>query len=298
MTIRTYLDHLPEQKQHHITTIRDVILDDVEAFVKSTNGKKTHYRIVHIILFGSYAKGTYVDDPANCYISDYDILIVLNESDMVDETVLWRRIEDKAERRVKSPVNFIIHGATEVDKWLKEGQYFFSDIQREGIYLYSYNPSGKGLPEPKHLSNQERKPIAEKHFKQWFESANSFLRQFGYAMSDNDFKMAAFLLHQATERLYATLLLTISNYRPKTHNLKRLRSMTIQLDDSITTTFPQNTRFSRRCFDLLKRAYIDARYSEHYKITDEELSWLGDQVKLLKRDVESISTTHIETLTK
>jgi hypothetical protein len=59
MTIKTYLDHLPENKQHHITTIRDTILDGVEEAVKSSISKKKHYKIV-LILFGSYTKRTFV----------------------------------------------------------------------------------------------------------------------------------------------------------------------------------------------------------------------------------------------
>ena len=35
---------------------------------------------------------------------------------------------------------------------------------------------------------------------------------------------------------------------------------------------PRNDRITRRCFELLKRAYVEARYSKHYKITEEELA--------------------------
>jgi hypothetical protein len=31
----------------------------------------------------------------------------------------------------------------------------------------------------------------------------------------------------------------------------------------------------------LKRAYVEARYSAHYKITEAELVWLGEQVAAL-----------------
>lgn len=296
MTIKTDLGHLPEQKQHHITTIRDLILDSVDDVVKKSSGKKRDWRVVHIILFGSYAKGSYVDDPANGYISDYDILLVLSHADLVNDVPHWRRVEDKAERRVKSPVNLIIHTGTEVNKWLNEGQYFFSDIQSEGIYLYSYNSKQNGLPEPKRLSNQERKPIAEKHFKQWFESASNFYTIFSMTLEKGLLKEAAFQLHQSAERYFATLLLVHSNYRPKTHNIKRLQAMAIQLDSRIVSIFPQDSRFSRRCFELLKRAYIDARYSEHYKITEEELTWLASEVGALKQVVESICTAHINSL--
>jgi hypothetical protein len=32
----------------------------------------------------------------------------------------------------------------------------------------------------------------------------------------------------------------------------------------------------------LKQAYIDARYSEHYEITREELEWLAERVRILQ----------------
>ena len=38
----------------------------------------------------------------------------------------------------------------------------------------------------------------------------------------------------------------------------------------------------RRRFQLLKQAYVDARYSEYYKITEEELLWLAERVQVLQ----------------
>ncbi len=293
-SMKTALDHLPEQKQQYVKAIRDIILNDVEQLIEKSTGKKQLSKIKHIILFGSYAKGTYVDDPTNGYISDYDILVTLNNGNLIDEYELWRNIEEKADRRVHSPVKLIVHTAAELGQWLSEGQYFFSDIQREGIYLY--NSNGKGLPEPKNLSNEELKPIAEKHFAQWFQNAESFLRHFGYAMNDKDFKKSAFELHQATERYYHTLLLTLTNYRPKTHDLKRLHLLTIQYAPKIEAIFPQNTKFNRRSFSRLQRAYIDARYSENYEVTEEELNWLAEQTEQLKQTVEKHCLTHIASL--
>lgn len=43
--------------------------------------------------------------------------------------------------------------------------------------------------------------------------------------------------------------------------------------------FPQDTKMHRSRFQLLKKAYVDARYSEHYKISAEELVWLGERKK-------------------
>ena len=289
--MKTDLDHLPEQKQHYVKAIRDAILNDFERLIDSATGKKKLSNIKQIILFGSYTNGTYVDDPANGYISDYDILVILNNDLLVEEYELWRNIEEKTERRVHSPVKLIIHTAAEIGQWLSEGQYFFNDIQKEGIYLFSSN--GKELPEPKELTNEERRPIAEKHFKQWINNANGFWGHYNLDMSNQQYSLDAFSLHQATERYYNTLLLTVTNYRPKTHSLQHLHSLALQYAPEIAAVFPRDNKFNRRSFSRLQRAYVDARYSEHYEITEEELNWLSEQVDLLKQIIEQHCLHHI-----
>ncbi|MBX2808677.1 MAG: hypothetical protein KTR20_08595 [Cellvibrionaceae bacterium] len=51
--------------------------------------------------------------------------------------------------------------------------------------------------------------------------------------------------------------------------------MAIQHASPLLEIFPGQDRFQRRSFQRLKRAYIDACYSEHYAITSEELNWLA-----------------------
>ena len=61
-----------------------------------------------------------------------------------------------------------------------------------------------------------------------------------------------------------------------------LNSLAIGQSELVAEVFPQTTKVERRRFQLLKRAYIEARYSKHYKITKEELDWLGERVKQLQ----------------
>jgi len=56
----------------------------------------------------------------------------------------------------------------------------------------------------------------------------------------------------------------------------------------LTEAWPRDTRFAQRCFELLRRAYVDARYSPHYKITTEELGWLFEHVEALETLIEKI----------
>ncbi len=293
--MKTNLDHLPEGKQNTIAEIRRVILNEVEAYTEHKSG---YGYIIWLVLFGSYARGTYVDNPINGYISDYDILVAVNGRELADDLKLWYKIEGKIDRLTRSPLNLIVHTHEEISQWLKEGHYFFSDIRKEGVYLYSNEPK-KSLPEPKHLTNIQRLPIAQEHYDQWFEGAEQFLLTSEMVLEKGWLKLVAFNLHQATERFYACILLVLSNYRPRTHNIKNLRNMTIDRtspDSLLNDIFSGKDKFQRRCFERLKRAYIDSRYSEHYKITQEELEWLADEVEKLKITTQSICETHITKL--
>ena len=46
-------------------------------------------------------------------------------------------------------------------------------------------------------------------------------------------------------------------------------------------------------FEKLKDAYVKARYSKHYRISAEELAWLGGRVEELGRVVQTICLERI-----
>jgi len=106
--------------------------------------------------------------------------------------------------------------------------------------------------------------------------------------SNGVYRDSAFMLHQATERAYHGLLLVLTLYSPKSHKLNFLRSQAEQLDARLVAAWPRGTKFEQRCFELLRRAYVDARYSPHYKITAEELAWLEERVTVLQELVKAI----------
>ncbi|WP_189608410.1 HEPN domain-containing protein [Saccharospirillum salsuginis] len=289
--MKTTLDHLPERKQRDIQTIATVLRDALDEYLDGKTGSKLNYRILKIILFGSHAKGTWVDDPANGYLSDYDILVIVNQNAVVDEYEVWQTAEDKIQRRVQAPLGLIVHTLADVNEHLQKGNYFFKDIREEGIELYSAN--GRELPMPGKLTEDERKEIAEKHFHHWFKTAESFFSNYRHCIDREDYSIAAFMLHQTTERLFNCALLVCTNYLPKTHNLKHLRSLCAQQDERFYRLFPADSKFHRRCFQRLKRAYVDARYSEHYVITREELDWLESEVMTLRHITEEVCQSRL-----
>ena len=249
-------------------------------------------RILKIILFGSHARGDWVDDPAGGYFSDFDILVVVNHEELTDVMEYWAQAEDHLVReqtitgRIQTPVNFIVHSLSDVNAQLRRGRPFFVDLLRDAIALYEapHHP----FDQPKRLSDEAALEEAKASFNQWFLSAEEFLLLARLANGEGLSNKTAFLLHQATEHLYHCTLLVLTLYSPKSHKLNRLRSSAEGVATSLIEAWPRDTRFAQRAFELLRRAYVEARYSPNFKITDEELAWLMDRVGKLAQLVRQV----------
>src|SRR5690606_24661716 len=128
---------------------------------------------------------------------------------------------------------------------------------------------------------------------EWMGSAQGFLKGAKFYQLEGEPKLAAFSLHQATEHLYHCVLLVLTLYSPKSHNLVFLRRRCEPLDARLREAFPSETKFERRCFELLRAAYVKARYSKHYRITADELTWLTERVGILSAQVKAICEERI-----
>ncbi len=281
------LAHLPDHKR-----------EELKLVVKSI---RQQFPSAHmIILFGSYARGEWVEDTYTEghityeYISDFDILVLPRlkktaENHSKQSTVDNLILQHKA---IKTPVSVIYHSVGQINYKLKEGRYFFSDIKKEGTLLYD---SGQmKLERIRKPSPAKRKQIAEEDFKMWFKSAKVFYKQYENALKMREYKNAAFQLHQAVERFYSTVLLVFTGYKGKRHNIERIGRQVSGYDTAFLKTFPRATKEQDESFKLLKKAYIDARYKKDYKITKKQLEYLAKRVKLLQRLTKKICLAKIE----
>ena len=57
---------------------------------------------------------------------------------------------------------------------------------------------------------------------------------------------------------------------------------------TVYSAWPRGDRLSRRCFERLKQAHVNARYSPHYDIGDEELRWIAARVAELQTLVKAV----------
>ncbi|MGV1772811.1 HEPN domain-containing protein [Agrobacterium vitis] len=293
------LNHLPARKQRELERVVRILFDEFEAAQKGRlSDKNKGGRILKLILFGSYARGDWVEDHASGYYSDYDLLVVVNSETFADEDEFWRGAqeylirEEIATKRLKTPVNFIVHSLEDLNNRLARGLPFFIDIARDGIPLYE--APGFPLTTAKPLAPEERKAQAKTYFEDWFSSAEAFQAAAGFLIERGNFNEAAFQLHQTVERLYHCVLLVLTLYSPRLHNLRKLRPLAENLDTRLIDAWPRKNRLARRCFDRLHRAYVEARYSSEYEITAEELAWLVEHIKQLQDAVELVCKERLE----
>ncbi len=299
--MKSDLDHLPEAKRHELAFVVDLIRNGFAfAIARRTMPRLRGGRLLKIILFGSYARGDWVEDPVGRYFSDYDLLVVVDREELTDVPEFWARTEEQllnelaSGKNLRTPVSLIYHSLDDVNEKLRLGRYFFMDIVRDGIMLFE--EPGHPFAEPKPLSPAEALRESRDYFEEWFESACGFFDTAKYAASQARAKEAAFQLHQATERFYHCLFLVRTLYSPKTHNLNQLRQLAEAMEPRLKEVWPRATKFERRCYELLRDAYVKARYSRHYRISDEQLAWLAGRVELLQGLVRELCEARIAEL--
>ena len=284
--MKNSLDHLPEDKQRELARVVEVIRaasDDVEM----------------VILFGSYARGVYKveadlePDRWSGHASDYDILVATGEKSTAEDVGLSHRITRQCETlSLSTHVRPIVHDIEHLNIQLAEGHYFYSDIKKDGCWLYD---SGKfELSSQRELEPLEKRRIAQDHYDHWFSRAEDFWFGFEKYFEAERWKIAAFNLHQATEAAYKTVLLVFTNYSPDEHFLHKLCYMALKYHAELAEIIPRKTEEEDKRFELLDLAYIGARYQPGYRITKEDLEYLGPCVRRLLDVTETICRSKLE----
>lgn len=301
--MKSDLDHLPATKQRELERVVQIIFEEFEdALALATQDWKKKGRIQKIVLYGSYARGGWVDEPhtAKGYQSDYDLLIVVNDKRLIDRVEYWSKLDERLIRELsvtktlRTPVNFIVHTLQEVNDGLAQGRYFFMDVARDGIAIYQSDDSKFHEPQPK--TPDQALGMAREYLEEWLPSAGVFLSTSSSVAQQGRPKEASFLLHQAAERYYHCVLLVCTFYTPHVHNLAFLRTQAERIDPRLAEIWPRDAKADRARFEKLKEAYIKARYSKHYQIGEDEMAWLAERVEALAQVVQVVCEEHIVAL--
>ncbi len=278
--MKTSLDHLPARKHEELATL--------VALLREAGP------VEMIVLFGSHARGDWVEDPETGYESDYDLLVLVQSAKVAEDSAVWAPVESRIAKLDMPSVSLLVHDYKFVNGQLKHGQYFFSDIANEGVLLYTsgaFTLTAKRAP-----TKEQRLAQATRDFEHRFTSANEFYDDYESNLAKGRTSKSAFELHQAAERYLGAMLLVFTAYMPATHNLDKLADRAAGLHPDLRAVLPRVLPEDERLFELLKKAYVDARYNTNYRITVEELAALGPRVRELGDVVERVCKEKIATL--
>lgn len=283
---RTSLGHLPEAKQAEVLWVKNLIFEEFAAAIDGRRADDVRDgKILRLILHGPYATGAWVDDPAGIYFADYEILAVVSSDRLADVGEFWLECERKLlfattnREHLRTPVRLTVQSLAEIDRQVELGDRYFQRVLDEGVVLH--DTLGLRRPETVTAPSNDAATEATLHLEEGLALVDEFLGSAKLSFAKGWCRKAAFDLHQATERLYNIVLLVLVGRTPHTHNIVQLRRLAEGATDRLSDVWPAETKEDRRCFELLRSAYNKARYNRYYRVSEDELRWMLDQVEYL-----------------
>ena len=291
VSMKNSINFLPERKRNDLRELFGLIRDEVRD-------------VVMIILYGSYAKNTYVEcderrdfGVKTYYTSDYDLLVVTKKRLGVREGTVATRVNarfmDGRDNEFQTRPQLINESVSKLNDALSEGRYFYVEILAQGIMLYD---SGEyRLATPRELDYAEIKEMAEAYYKDKYSDAEDFLFHAKIAQERGTYQMCSFMLHQATENFIKTIPLVYVLYGYKEHDLEFLIEKCKPYTLDLAKVFPRDTDEEERLFKLLQRAYIEARYNKkNFAVTKADIDVLIPWIELLRDIVEKVCRERID----
>ena len=288
--MKNSIDFLPERKQRDLRELAALIRDEVKD-------------VVMIILYGSYAANTYVERDERrdygvrtIYMSDYDLLVVTKRRLGERESTVEARVRErfaagKNDENLPRP-QIINESISKLNDALTMGRYFYVEIVAKGIMLYD---SGEcQLATPGELDYAEIKKMAEEYYGDKFSDGLDFFKGANFYYQEENYHMTAFMLHQATESYLKTIPLVYILYGYKEHDLQFLIGKCKPYTLELAKVFPCDTDEEKHLFDLLRRAYLEARYNKkNFIVTKADIDALIPKIELLRDIVEKVCAQQI-----
>lgn len=106
--------------------------------------------------------------------------------------------------------------------------------------------------------------------------------------------MTSFMLHQATEYFIKTIPLVFALYGHKEHDLEFLIEKCKPYTMELAKVFPRDTPEEKCLFELLRSAYVEARYNDDFIVTKEDIDALLSKVEHLRDIVKKVCTAQID----
>ena len=205
-----------------------------------------------------------------------DLLVIIRETEKSKREVIAQSMRKHSHEGIILSAQ--VHSLGAVVMALQNNHPFFTRVLSEGEVLYD-----KGTPLL--LYPGVASETKDHHATEQEEAIKNIQRAEGFVQAAAHLNIAGmktlvlFLLHQATEQAASAIIKKYMSYLPATHRLGRLLELTENCSPEAVDIFQRGTEAERKRFALLEQAYVDARYSSCYTVSNETVIILQEQVK-------------------
>ncbi|MDB5281996.1 MAG: hypothetical protein JWO06_1071 [Bacteroidota bacterium] len=227
------------------------------------------------------------DDPFTYYL-----LVLIDDGEKTPEHEISNKVEDNC--RYLANVYAIAHKAGSAIAGINSGQRFWNTAISKGKIIYQ--APELELPEVKAIGQDLLHCRAEFHWQRWGVQGKEFLKGAERYAADNNYKLAAFLLHQSVESVLKAVIQVVLGYRVQIHNLSRLLRLTLLFTDAFKNVFELGTPEGTQIFSLLQSSYSQSRYKNAFDPEKESIELLAKRVKLLFDMAEGVYNQYLANL--
>lgn len=209
----------------------------------------------------------------------FDLLVITsNDNNQTDHEILQKI--DLLATSLDCEITAVVQSLDAVNELIAKNSRFLTTLYNKAVLVYNTGTSTLITP-PAAPSYETIKSKLETTWNKCFCTAERFYKTACFCLDNGWNEKALFDLHQATQHTCMALLRVYTGYRSTTHNLSRLLALIENFSFVPSTIFPCSTEEETALFNLLNKAYSDARYKEDYSIPTETANLLKKRVHQL-----------------
>lgn len=232
-----------------VAALQPACIYKIEHWVSSENGKQRYLNF--IVLLHNYRTKS---------VSEYDAILQL--------------VHQQGEQ-----LQCFIHHVHTVIEWMDRGHPFYCRYMVRQNLIYSDGSveiAAAGASAVRQMKQQIRQQFAVSFHKalDFYECAQ-YLRQ----RQGEQPILIVFMLNQAVDLGYRSVLENLNGYCKKTHDIRQHMKLAPRCAPALLHIFPDDTKEEKRLLDVLEAAYSGARYDNSYDLPVSTVNTLFERVE-------------------
>jgi len=214
--------------------------------------------------------------PTRIYTGHHFLLVLVSNHDERARNQLQDTLEHQ---RGQPPLTTLVLDLEQFRQWLREGHPFAYNVRQNARPLH--NAADPPLPEAAPVDEEKLADGNRAIYRQTLSLVEGFMAGADLFLLRGQYRLAAFMLHQATEQALRTLIILHTGLHLQTHNVERLLRYSQLFRPDLFELF-DGDESDRSLLHLLQKAYIEARYRTTYIINSQQAAALAQKVKSIQ----------------